>query len=145
MAILIDDGYPIIFKQKRVGYHKTEIIIHKFRSMKVSNDNTPKYANDEQHRITKVGNFIRRTRLDELPQLYDVLIGRMSIIGPRPEQIYFSNLIEQQTVEYGLRYNVKPGITGWAQINWKYTFTPEDTIHKLEFDLYYIANKNFLM
>ena len=116
VAVYIDDPGPIFFKQKRVGKGKSTFMLHKFRSMKVKTPDVPTHllTNPEQY-ITKVGSFLRKTSLDELPQVYDILFGKMSIIGPRPALWNQDDLIEERDL-YGAN-DIKPGLTGWAQIN----------------------------
>ena len=116
VAVYIDDPGPIFFKQKRVGKGKTTFMLHKFRSMKVKTPDVPTHllTNPEQY-ITKVGHFLRKTSLDELPQIYDILFGKMSIIGPRPALWNQDDLIKERDL-YGAN-DIKPGLTGWAQIN----------------------------
>ncbi len=116
LVIFIDDPGPVIFKQKRVGKNKKLFWLHKFRSMKLKTPDIPTHLleNPEQY-ITRVGNFLRKTSLDELPQIYDILFGKMSIIGPRPALWNQDDLIEERD-RYGAN-DIKPGLTGWAQIN----------------------------
>ncbi len=142
MVVKLSSPGPILIRQQRVGKGDVPFTLYKFRSM---------YANAEAHsgavwakkddpRITPAGRWLRRLRLDELPQLFNVLKGDMSIVGPRPERPEFVHELEQRIPYYRQRHCVKPGITGWAQINHKYGDTIEDTIMKLEYDLYYIKN-----
>ena len=145
IQIYVENNSHVIYKQIRMGMHHKPIMIHKFKSMKDSNDESAKYAVTEKYRITKVGKVIRKFRLDETIQLFDVLNGKMSLIGPRPEQLQFVKEIEKIIPEYKYRYNVKPGLTGWAQVNWKYSHTMDDQKRKLEYDLYYLEHKGFKM
>lgn len=133
---------PALFKQERLGMNGEPYQIYKFRSMvRDAEKNTgPMLAVEYDPRITTVGKFLRTTRLDELPQLYNVLKGEMSLIGPRPERKYFSEKFQQELTEYSYRMNFKPGITGLAQVMARYTTTPED---KLRFDLLYIRHYSF--
>jgi len=146
MAIILTDGKPTIFTQKRVGLNNSNFIIHKIRTMKKIDDlNLQKYVIDEQHRITKLGRVIRPIRLDEIPQFYDILRGEMSFIGPRPEQPKFVEELSQKLPYYKLRHLLKPGLSGWAQINYQYAATIEEQSIKLSYDLYYIKNRNVLL
>ncbi|MGJ8454523.1 sugar transferase [Pseudothermotoga sp. U03pept] len=143
--ILLEDGRPVVFKQLRVGKDKKEYLMLKLRSMKEQLRETVKFADDENHRILKIGRIIRATRIDESLQFINVLKGDMSIVGPRPEQAPFSRFFEDTIPCYSLRYKVKPGITGWAQICYKYSSTVEETKVKLSYDLYYVKNRNILL
>lgn len=133
---------PALYRQKRVGRHGQVFTLYKFRSMRVDAEarSGAVWAQKDDPRITGFGRFLRRSRLDELPQLFNVLRGEMSVVGPRPERPEFVATLSQQIPFYRQRHFVKPGITGWAQINHKYGDTIEDTITKLEYDLYYIKN-----
>lgn len=133
---------PSLYRQRRVGRHGAVFTLFKFRSMyKDAEASTGAiWAAKDDPRVTPVGRFLRRSRLDELPQLFNVLRGEMSIVGPRPERPEFVATLGEKIPFYRQRHFVKPGITGWAQINYKYGETMEDTIRKLEFDLYYIKN-----
>lgn len=133
---------PILYRQKRVGKGEEVFVLYKFRSMyaNAEADSGAVWAKKDDPRITPVGLWLRRFRLDELPQLFNVLRGEMSIVGPRPERPEFVYELEKKIPYYRQRLCVKPGITGWAQINHKYGDTLEDTITKLEYDLFYIKN-----
>jgi len=133
---------PVLFRQKRVGRNGVPFTLYKFRSMVEHAERTsgPVWATKDDPRITPLGWWIRKLRLDELPQLFNVLKGEMSIVGPRPERPEFVRELEKRIPFYMQRLCVKPGITGWAQINHKYGDTIEDAIAKLEYDLYYIKN-----
>ncbi|MBO8157756.1 MAG: sugar transferase [Bacillaceae bacterium] len=144
IAIKLEDSKGgVFYKQKRIGKNNKEFTILKFRSMIEGAENLtgPKLAEEDDPRITKVGQFIRKTRLDEIPQFINVLKGDMSIVGPRPEREYFVKQFSQDHRSYRYRNAVKPGITGYAQIMGKYTTDVED---KLRYDLYYIRNYSFL-
>ncbi len=133
---------PVLYRQERIGFNGVPFTLYKFRSMFVDAEarTGPVWATRDDPRITPLGRWLRKLRLDELPQLFNVLKGEMSIVGPRPERREFVQVLEEKIPYYRLRHCVKPGITGWAQINHKYGDTIEDTIVKLEFDLYYIKN-----
>lgn len=133
---------PILHKQVRVGLNDSTFTVYKFRSMYVDAEarTGPVWASKDDPRITPIGKWLRRLRLDELPQLVNVLRGEMSLVGPRPERPEFVTSLAEKIPYYSYRHCVKPGITGWAQINYKYGDTLEDTIIKLEYDLYYIKN-----
>ena len=140
------DGGPAFFKQKRIGMNGKEFEIIKFRSMKIHDPNKfSKYASENDDRITKVGHFIRKTRLDELPQLINVFRGDMSFVGPRPEWNELGHDYEKKIKNYHLRYAVRPGITGWAQTMYFYSSTIEEVKEKLEYDLYYIKYQDLFL
>ena len=140
------DGGPAFFKQKRIGMNGKEFEIFKFRSMKVHDPSKfSKYASENDDRITKVGHFIRKTRLDELPQLINVFRGDMSFVGPRPEWNELGHDYEKKIKNYHLRYAVRPGITGWAQTMYFYSSTIEEVKEKLEYDLYYIKYQDLFL
>lgn len=137
---------PAFFTQPRLGFQGKEFKIIKFRSMKVHDPNKySKYASEHDDRITKVGNFIRKVRLDELPQVINVLRGDMSFVGPRPEWDALGKDYEKQIKNYHLRYAVRPGITGWAQTMFTYGASLEDAKTKLEYDVYYVKNQSLLL
>ncbi|SIQ14122.1 exopolysaccharide biosynthesis polyprenyl glycosylphosphotransferase [Aeromonas sp. RU39B] len=141
IAIKIDSAGPILFKQNRVGLGGKDFVIYKFRSMCVESEYSgARFAETNDARVTRVGRFIRRCRIDELPQLINVLRGNMSLIGPRPEQRSFVENFSENIYSYPLRHVVKPGITGWAQVMQGYAASENDTKIKLEYDLYYIKN-----
>jgi lipopolysaccharide/colanic/teichoic acid biosynthesis glycosyltransferase len=131
----------VLFKQKRTGLHGEPFEIYKFRSMRQDAEKGgPSWASDNDNRITRVGAFIRKYRLDELPQFFNLLKGNMSLVGPRPEQPYFCELLEGNLDFFSQRHTVRPGITGWAQIKYQYGSTMEDAKRKLELDLFYIKH-----
>jgi lipopolysaccharide/colanic/teichoic acid biosynthesis glycosyltransferase len=141
VAIWVETGSPILFRQTRVGLAGKHFEVLKFRSMvQNAEENGPRWAVTGDCRITKVGRFIRNFRLDELPQLINVLRGEMSLVGPRPERPHFCEMLEQQIPFFGQRHAVRPGVTGWAQIKYEYGSTVEDAKAKLELDLFYIKN-----
>lgn len=136
---------PILFKQSRVGYREKPFLMIKFRSMVVDSENGAKYTEVNDARFTSVGKFIRATRLDELPQLWNVLVGDMSLIGPRAEWVDLVNGYEERIPYYHYRHAVKPGITGWAQVNYSYGVNDNDTLEKLNYDLYYVRRYSFIL
>jgi exopolysaccharide biosynthesis polyprenyl glycosylphosphotransferase len=142
LAVRFSSPGPILLRQKRVGRGNQVFTVYKFRSMYADAEarTGAVWATPNDPRITPVGRFIRKARLDELPQLFNVLKGEMAIAGPRPERPEFVKTLSEKIPYYRQRHCVKPGITGWAQINYKYGDTIEDTITKLEYDLYYIKN-----
>ena len=145
IAIKLDSPGSIFYKQERVGLSGKKFTIYKLRSM-VQNaevNGQAQWATKGDARITKVGNFIRKTRLDELPQVLNVLKGEMSMVGPRPERQQFIDKLEQQIPGYCTRLEVKPGITGWAQVNYGYGSTLEDARIKHSHDAYYLQNQSF--
>lgn len=146
LSILLDDGLPIVFKQMRVGLNGNNFIMHKFRSMKKDAESTgAKYATQQENNVTRIGKLMRPVRLDEIPQFYDILIGKMSFVGPRPEQPEFAKELAEALPYYNYRNKLKPGLTGWAQINYKYAATIEEQAKKLSYDLYYIKNRSLLL
>ncbi|MBZ5580619.1 MAG: sugar transferase [Acidobacteriia bacterium] len=142
LAIRLSSPGPVLYRQTRVGMNDVPFTLYKFRSMRVDAEagTGPVWASRHDPRVTPVGRVIRKLRLDELPQLFNVLKGEMSLVGPRPERPEFVQALAEQIPYYNQRHFVRPGITGWAQINHKYGDTIEDTIAKLEYDLYYIKN-----
>jgi len=142
IAIFLESGGPVIFRQERVGLGGRSFNVLKFRSMvaDAEKDGVPRWASTGDPRVTRVGRFIRKTRIDELPQIFNVLKGEMSFVGPRPERPYFVDQLSEQVPFYGARHTVKPGVTGWAQVRYSYGATVEDAVRKLQFDLYYVKN-----
>jgi sugar transferase (PEP-CTERM system associated) len=149
LAVLIklDSRGPVIFSQDRVGQNRKICMAHKFRSMvdDAEKDTGPVWADDDDSRITRVGRVIRKLRMDEIPQLWNVLKGEMSFVGPRPEREYFVKELDQVIPYYGIRFTVKPGITGWAQVSYGYGASVEDAVKKLDYDLFYIKNMSIFM
>lgn len=145
IAIKLDTPGPAIFSQERVGCLGRRFTVHKFRSMRqdAERHTGPTWAKENDDRITRVGAILRKCRLDELPQIWNVLRGEMSFIGPRPERPYFVDLLKTKIRYFDLRHYVKPGITGWAQVMYPYGASVEDAHHKLEYDLYYAKNVSF--
>ena len=144
LAVRLSSRGPVLYTQERVGADGQPFTLYKFRSMRSDAESAtgPVWATKDDPRITPVGGFMRRTRLDELPQLFNVLLGDMSLVGPRPERPVFVAELERQIPYYGLRHVVKPGVTGWAQINYPYGSTVEDALQKLQYDLFYIKNQS---
>lgn len=140
-------GVPILFRQVRVGEGGRPFQVLKFRSMVVDAEKSGKaqWATKNDSRITKVGGFIRKVRIDELPQIYNVLRGDMSFVGPRPERPEFVVMLSEKIPYYSERHNVKPGITGWAQLLYPYGSSEQDALEKLQFDLYYVKNHSIFL
>ncbi|MDL1968854.1 MAG: TIGR03013 family PEP-CTERM/XrtA system glycosyltransferase [Deltaproteobacteria bacterium] len=147
ILIKIDSKGPVIFFQERVGQKKKIYWIYKFRSMvtDAEEQSGPEWAKENDNRVTRVGKFIRKWRIDEIPQILNVIKGDMSFVGPRPEREYFVNKLEGVIPYYRERFTVKPGITGWAQVSYGYGASVTDAIQKLNFDLFYIKNLSTLM
>lgn len=142
LAIKLTSPGDLLYRQKRVGKDDTTFYCYKFRSMRADAeaDTGPAWASDQDPRITRVGYFLRTTRLDEIPQLWNVFRGDMSLIGPRPERPEFIEWLKKEIPYYNLRHTVRPGITGWAQVRYKYGSSIEDAREKLRYDLFYIKN-----
>ncbi|GGE61449.1 glycosyl transferase [Streptosporangium jomthongense] len=147
IAVFLETGRPILYSQTRVGMLGKEFRIYKFRSMRqdAEKDGKARWASANDDRVTRVGAFIRNTRLDELPQLYNVIKGEMSIVGPRPERPEFVSELKDKVPFYDTRHYVKPGLMGWAQLKYPYGASVEDARGKLEYDLYYSKNHSLLM
>lgn len=142
LAVWVESGTPILYRQTRVGERGEHFVLTKFRSMRVDaeKDGVAQWATKNDDRSTRVGRFIRLTRLDELPQLFAVLRGDMSFVGPRPERPHFVDLLNDEIRYYGVRHCVKPGLTGWAQLRYPYGASVKDAEEKLKFDLFYVKN-----
>jgi sugar transferase (PEP-CTERM system associated) len=142
IAVALESGFPVLYCQERVGENGRRFTLCKFRSMRTDAEQggTPVWATDGDSRVTRVGRFIRKTRLDELPQLWNVVRGDMSFVGPRPERPFFVDELARQIPFYQQRHAVKPGLTGWAQVKYRYGSTIEDATEKLRYDLYYIKH-----
>ena len=146
VLIKIDSRGPVFFKQERLGQNEKPFTLIKFRTMVEDAEKLtgPKWASKDDPRITRVGRLLRKTRLDELPQLFNVLKGEMSFVGPRPIRKYFADLLAEEIPYYRLRFLVKPGLSGWAQVKGDYAGSKMGQKEKLEFDLYYIQNQSIL-
>ncbi|QDV06691.1 UDP-N-acetylgalactosamine-undecaprenyl-phosphate N-acetylgalactosaminephosphotransferase [Planctomycetes bacterium Poly30] len=146
IAVRMTSPGPVLFTQERVGQDGKPFILMKFRSMRADAEKLsgPVWASEDDPRITSWGKVMRKTRLDELPQLFNVLAGSMSIVGPRPERQHFVDQLAARIPYFQLRHIVKPGVTGWAQINYPYGNTEQDALHKLQYDLFYIKNYSVL-
>ncbi|MBT9171018.1 MAG: UDP-N-acetylgalactosamine-undecaprenyl-phosphate N-acetylgalactosaminephosphotransferase [Actinobacteria bacterium] len=137
---------PIIFKQERTGANNKPFILFKFRTMQLDAEkNGPQWANENDSRITSFGKILRRTHLDELPQLFNILKGDISFVGPRPERPEFIIKLKEQIPYYEIRHIIKPGLTGWAQINYRYGASVEDAIEKLQYEIYYLKNRSLIL
>jgi len=147
IAIKLDSKGPIIYKQKRCGANGWIFELCKFRSMvdNAEEKTGPVWATDDDERVTRVGKMLRKFRLDELPQLWNVLKGDMSFVGPRPERPEFVGELEKIVPYYSERHNIKPGITGWAQVSYGYGASVDAALNKLKYDLYYIKNMSILL
>jgi len=147
LLILLEDGGPVFYKQERVGLNGRLFNVVKFRSMRndAESDGKPRWAVANDDRVTRVGRFIRKVRIDELPQLFCVLKGDMSMVGPRPERPFFVDKLTKEIPFYTVRHSVKPGVTGWAQVRYHYGSSVDDAIHKLQYDLYYVKNHTLLL
>ena len=145
IAVRLDSPGPIFYCQERVGENGRPFTLCKFRSMRTdAEQGTPIWATDKDDRVTRVGRFIRLTRLDELPQFWNVLRGEMSFVGPRPERPFFVQQLEAVVPFYAARHAVKPGVTGWAQVKYRYGASVEDALEKLRYDLYYIKHRSLV-
>ena len=147
IAIRLESRGPILYRQERVGLNGKTFNVVKFRSMRTDaeKDGKPRWATANDDRVTRVGNFIRKARIDELPQLFTVLKGDMSLVGPRPERPFFVDELTREIPYYAVRHSVKPGVTGWAQVRYQYGATKEDSIEKLQYDLYYVKNHTLFL
>jgi sugar transferase (PEP-CTERM system associated) len=141
-AVWLETGWPVLYRQERVGEGGRPFTLRKFRSMRADAEvaGTPVWARDDDDRVTAVGRVIRKARIDELPQLWNVIRGDMSFVGPRPERPFFVDRLSEQIPLYGQRHAVRPGLTGWAQVKYRYGSSVEDAMEKLRYDLYYIKN-----
>mgnify|MGYP001417026402 CR=1 FL=1 len=146
LLVLFQDGFPIFYSQLRKGKNNRINKIFKIRSMKKDSElNGPQWSSYKDSRITFVGKFMRKNRIDELPQLFSVIFGELSLIGPRPERPEIDELLKKEIEFYDYRYTVKPGITGWAQVNYPYGASIEDSKIKQSYDLYYVKNVSIIL
>lgn len=147
-CIALESGFkgPIFYRQQRIGKDGHEFKLYKFRSMQVNAEKSgAQWATEKDVRVTTVGRFIRKIRIDELPQILNILVGDMRLVGPRPERPEFVNKLNKKIEMYKQRHTVKPGLAGWAQLKYPYGATDEDAYEKLQYDLYYIKNANLVM
>jgi exopolysaccharide biosynthesis polyprenyl glycosylphosphotransferase len=142
LLIRLSSPGPAFFRQERMGLDGRSFWVWKFRSMydEAERDTGPIWAREDDPRCTPVGRFLRRSNLDEIPQLWNVFCGDMSLVGPRPERPFFVEQLTQEIPFYSVRHSVKPGVTGWAQVRYQYGSTVEDSQQKLQYDLYYVKN-----
>ena len=147
LAILLEDGHPVLYRQERVGQGGDVFMIYKFRSMRhdAEKDGGPRWAKTDDDRATRVGRIIRKIRIDELPQIINVLKGEMSFVGPRPERPFFVEKLAAQIPYFSARHSIKPGITGWAQVRYAYGASLADAVEKLQYDLYYVKNHTLFL
>lgn len=147
LAVRLESSGPVLYRQVRVGEHGEHFELIKFRSMRqdAEKEGVAIWASKDDDRSTRVGKFIRLTRLDELPQLFSVLRGDMSFVGPRPERPHFVGVLEEQIRYYGVRHSMKPGLTGWAQLRYPYGASVHDAEEKLKFDLFYVKNHGLVL
>lgn len=147
LAIAMESGFPILYRQERVGLNGKIFNVIKFRSMctDAEKDGKPRWATAGDNRVTRVGRIIRKLRIDELPQLFSVLKGDMSLVGPRPERPFFVDQLTAKIPFYAVRHSVKPGVTGWAQVRYPYGASVEDAAEKLQYDLYYVKNHTLFL
>ncbi|MEF8698674.1 MAG: TIGR03013 family XrtA/PEP-CTERM system glycosyltransferase [Candidatus Accumulibacter sp. UW26] len=147
LLIVLEDGCSIFYRQERVGLDGRLFKVIKFRSMRndAEGDGKPRWATLDDDRVTRVGRILRKLRIDELPQLYNVFAGDMSLVGPRPERPYFVDQLTRDIPFYAVRHSVKPGLTGWAQVSYHYGSTVDDSVQKLQYDLYYVKNHSLFL
>ncbi len=147
LAIVLESGGPILYLQERVGLNGRLFNVIKFRSMRTDAeiDGQPRWATAQDDRVTRIGRVLRKLRIDELPQLFSVLSGDMSLVGPRPERPYFVDKLTQELPYFAVRQSVKPGVTGWAQVRYHYGASVEDSAEKLQYDLYYVKNHTLFL
>jgi sugar transferase (PEP-CTERM system associated) len=147
ICIYLESGLPVLYRQERVGRGGRVFTLYKLRSMRTDaeSDGTPQWAAADDDRTTRVGRFLRKSRIDELPQIFNVLKGEMSFVGPRPERPVFVDQLVKQIPFYALRHSVQPGITGWAQVRYAYGASVDDAVEKLQHDLYYAKNNSLFL
>jgi lipopolysaccharide/colanic/teichoic acid biosynthesis glycosyltransferase len=147
LLIFLEDRGPIFYQQERVGKNGRTYMVLKFRSMGINAEKpgTPQWASANDPRTTRIGKIIRKLRIDELPQIINVLRGEMSFVGPRPERPFFVEQLCKEIPFYNMRHSVKPGITGMAQVRYAYGASVEDSKQKLQYDLYYVKNNSLFL
>lgn len=146
IAIKLESKGPVLYRQERVGEDGRIFTLLKFRSMRMNaEEKGPVWAGADDQRVTRVGRMIRKLRFDEIPQIINILRGEMSFVGPRPERPFFVEMLKQDIPFYSQRHAVKPGLTGWAQICYRYGASKEDALEKLKYDLYYIKHMSLLL
>jgi sugar transferase (PEP-CTERM system associated) len=147
LLVVLESGFPVLYRQQRVGQGGKMFTVLKFRSMRVDaeKDGKPQWAQQHDARTTGVGRVMRKARIDELPQIFNVFRGDMSFVGPRPERPYFVARLVKEIPYYTCRHSVKPGITGWAQVCGSYGASVEDSLEKLQYDLYYVKNHSLFL
>jgi len=147
LLISLESSGPVLYRQERIGQYGRPFTIFKFRSMRTDaeSDGKPQWAGQNDDRTTRVGRVIRKLRIDELPQIFNVFLGEMSFVGPRPERPFFVEQLVKEIPYYASRHSVKPGITGWAQVRYAYGASVEDAIEKLQYDLYYVKNHSLFL
>jgi exopolysaccharide biosynthesis polyprenyl glycosylphosphotransferase len=147
ICIYLESGLPVLYRQERVGRGARVFTLYKLRSMRrdAESNGTAQWAATNDDRTTRVGRFLRKSRIDELPQIFNVLKGEMSFVGPRPERPVFVDQLVKQIPFYALRHSVKPGITGWAQVRYSYGASVDDAVEKLQHDLYYLKNNSLFL
>ncbi|MET0319805.1 MAG: TIGR03013 family XrtA/PEP-CTERM system glycosyltransferase [Duganella sp.] len=147
LAIRLEDGGPVFYQQERVGRDNRRFKVLKFRSMRVDaeRDGRPTWAAQDDPRVTRIGHWLRKLRIDELPQMLNVFKGEMSFVGPRPERAFFVEQLNREIAYYNVRHGIKPGITGLAQVRYAYGASVEDAIKKLQYDLYYVKNNSLFL
>ena len=147
LLIYLEDQGPILYRQERVGLNGATYSVLKFRSMRLDAEasGTPQWATCNDPRITRIGKILRMLRIDELPQVFNVLKGEMSFVGPRPERPFFVDQLANEIPYYNMRHSIKPGITGMAQVRYSYAASKADTIQKLQYDLYYVKNNSLFL
>ncbi len=146
IAIKLESPGPVLFRQFRIGLFGKPFVIYKFRSMRQNAESQggPRWATENDTRVTRIGGFLRKYRFDELPQIFNVLRGEMSMVGPRPERPCFLDRLTEAVPFYDLRHYVKPGVTGWAQVKYRYGASVYDTCRKLEYDIFYAKHRSFV-
>ena len=145
IAVRLTSRGPVLFTQVREGLHRSPFLIYKFRTMRVDAEaGGAQWATKGDSRVTSIGAFLRRSRLDELPQLWNIVIGDMSLVGPRPERPEFNGMLAERIPWYDLRHVAQPGVTGWAQVRYPYGASVEDAVNKLEYDAYYVKHASLM-